>query len=110
VTIRIDEAQIQRRLRSDRGLSLELEDIGREVAQRARENASGKIVNIVSGDLVAGIFVRPGVDAGGEFVEVGSSATHKGFHYPGFLDESGRPWLSQALVKTVGLSRARRAR
>lgn len=104
MTIRIDEAQIQRRLRTDRGLSLELSDIGRELAAKARQNASGLIVNVRTGDLVAGIFVNEGTDARGEFVEVGSSAVHRGFAYPGFLDERGHPWLSEALRSLTGVS------
>lgn len=108
MTIRIDEAQIQRRLRIDRGLSVELADIGAEVAAKARANASGRIVNIRTGDLVGSIFVTEGADARGEFVEVGSSAVHRGFAYPGFLDESGKPWLSQAVRDLSGVARARR--
>lgn len=108
MTITINEAQIQNRLRIDRGLSIDLMDVGREVAKRARQNASGAIVGIRSGDLIEGIFVRPGMDARSEFVEVGSSAEHDGFAYPGFLDDTGRPWLTQALVDTVGVSHVRR--
>jgi hypothetical protein len=107
-SIRINEAQIQRRLRLDRGLSVELSKVGLEVQKNARANASGRIVNIRTGDLINGITMRVDIDSEGEFVEVGSTAVHRGFAYPGHLDDTGHPWLSEALRQTVGVQRIRR--
>ncbi len=108
VRVRLNEANIQRRLRTDRGLNQDLELVGREVLAEARQNASGAIVGIQTGDLLAGLFSRHGQDELGPFVEVGSSAVHRGFAYPGFLDETGKPWLSLAARGVLGVRSVRR--
>lgn len=110
MTIRLDEAQIQRRLRLDRGLQADLQVAGREVAEKARANASGQVIGIRSGDLLAGIFVRTGIDALGEFVEIGSDAVHRNANYPEFVHRASDPpayWLTKALDDTIGIARSR---
>lgn len=69
---------------------------GLEIAELARENASGPIIGMRSHDLVDGIRVLAGIDSRGVFVSVGSSAVHRGFAYPGYHDQHGRPWLRDA--------------
>lgn len=68
-----------------------------EVVQKARENASGVIIGIDTGDLISGISARIESDATGLYAVAKSDAIHRGFAYPAFHDQNGRPWLTNAL-------------
>lgn len=61
----------------------------------AEQNASGAVIGIRSRDLLSGIQIRlhPELD----FAEIGTDAIHRGFGYPAFHNENGRPWLTNAL-------------
>lgn len=102
MTVTLNDAVIERRLLTDRGLAAVVARVGRAVERRARQNVSGSILNIRSGDLIESLFVREGIDGRGVFVEVGANAVHRGFDYPAYLDEQGFPWLSDAVADTIG--------
>jgi hypothetical protein len=67
------------------------------VSEQARHNASGEIIGIDTGDLIGGINARIDSDAQGLFGIVSTPAIHRGFGYPAFHDQNGRPWLTNAL-------------
>ena len=71
-------------------------DKARRVEERARENASGPILGIRSGDLLGGLKSELGVDEPVVYATVGTDAVHREFNYPAFQDRNGRPWLTQA--------------
>lgn len=70
-----------------------------QVANRARENASGEIIGIDTGDLIGGIHAHFSDDANGLRATVGTDARHRGFAYPTFWDVNGRPWLTRSLAE-----------
>lgn len=78
--------------------------VGRDLAARAErvsslasQNASGEIIGVDTGDLLGGINVQVEQDAQGLFATVGTPARHRGFAYPTWQDQNGRPWLTNAL-------------
>jgi hypothetical protein len=96
VAVTLNQAALARLLESEDGA------VGREVRERAeavervaRQNASGVWLNIQTGDLLAGLAVRPWT---GNSLAVGSDAEHRGFRYPGYWNEAGRPWLLEAVA------------
>lgn len=98
MTIRVNDAALTEFLRSRNGpVGLDLERRARNVEEKARENASGDIIGIQTGDLLAGlkVTIREGPD--GLEAVVGTDAQHRGFNYPGFHNQNGRPWLTDAL-------------
>lgn len=76
-----------------------VEDAARDVEAQARVNASGPILGIRSGDLLGDLDYQMHFDAETIYATVGSDATHgsPSFAYPGYHDETGRPWLFSAL-------------
>jgi hypothetical protein len=79
VTVTLNEAALEALLDSPTGpVGLLIDRKAAEVATIARENASGP---------------------------VSTQARHRGFAYPTFHDETGRPWLTGALA--LVFSRAR---
>ena len=75
-------------------------DLGRraeQVVRLAEENASGSIIDIDTGDLHSGIHFEIHADPLGLFARVGTDAKHRGFSYPAYWDQHGRPWLTSAL-------------
>jgi hypothetical protein len=107
VTVTLNEAALEALLDSPTGpVGLLIDRKAAEVATIARENASGPIIGIRSGDLIGGLHstgVQRGL--GGLFATVSTQARHRGFAYPTFHDETGRPWLTGALA--LVFSRAR---
>jgi hypothetical protein len=71
------------------------------VAEQARQNASGEIIGIRTGDLIAGIHIDIAEDPAGLRATVGTRARHRGFAYPAFQDRTGRPWLTSALRRAA---------
>jgi hypothetical protein len=78
-------------------VGVDLERRATRVEQIARENASGPIIGVQSGDLLAGLHTTISVGDRGLQAAVGTDAQHRGFGYPAFHDQHGRPWLSAAL-------------
>lgn len=98
MTVLIRDAELEQFLGSEFG------PVGRDLARRAhqveelaRTNASGMVLGIQSGDLLAGLSTRVGADADGLFAIVKTDSIHRGFGYPAFHDQRGRPWLTNAL-------------
>jgi hypothetical protein len=96
--IRLNEAAIAVLLNSPDG------PVGRDILRRsirveekARENASGPVIGIRSGDLLQGLHSGLGADERGLVGVVSTDARHRGFAYPTFHDTHGRPWLTAAL-------------
>lgn len=83
-------------------LGVYLEARAAAVEAKARENASGEIIGVRTGDLLRGLHSRVSSDAEGVYAAVGSDATHgvPSFAYPGWHDTHGRPWLSNAFLET----------
>lgn len=89
-------------------LDSEAGPVGREVRRRAdaveaiaQVNVTGKWLNMDTHDLFNGLKVTQTEaqnGSGGPAYLVGSDAEHGGFRYPGWWDENGRPWLSEALA------------
>lgn len=67
------------------------------VEEKARSNASGQILGIRSRDLLDGLKARVESSGAGLFAIIGTDAIHRGFNYPAYHDENGRPWLTSAL-------------
>jgi hypothetical protein len=57
-----------------------------------------KLNQVASSDLISNLRTTVFVDTRGTVAKVGSDAEHRGFRYPGFLDENGFPWLTEALA------------
>jgi hypothetical protein len=73
-----------------------------EVRDRAGRNASGDLLGIDTGDLLRGLTSRVEGRPEGVVAIIGTNATHRGFNYPAYWDQNGRPWLTDAL-REVGL-------
>lgn len=96
--IRVNDAALAVLLRSPSGpVGRDLERRALHVATDARQNASGEIIGIDTGDLIGGIHHDLREDALGLFATVSTPARHRGFAYPTFHDQTGRPWLTRAL-------------
>jgi len=67
------------------------------VRDKAKQNASGEIIGIRSGDLLSGLTARVEGTPLGVVGIVSTDAIHRGFGYPAFWDQHGRPWLTNAL-------------
>ena len=89
-------------LESDQG------PVGRDMTRRAENvgaiaalNASGDILGIRSHDLLSGLTVEPESNPDGARAVVKTTAMHEWhgapFSYPAYHDQTGRPWLTQAL-------------
>lgn len=76
------------------------------VAEQARANAAGPVIGIRSRDLIDGIRASIDSSAAGLFAVVGTDAIHRGFNYPAWHDENGRPWLTNALRDRFRFGRA----
>lgn len=78
--------------------------IAEVVAQRARENASGTFINVVTDDLRSGIKASVEVEDLLLSGVVSTDAQHGGVDYPAIVhraeDEPGR-WLTQTLEDTI---------
>lgn len=75
----------------------DLERRAKNVAKRARENASGPIIGQRSTDLFRGIRWTIERDSLGLYAVIGTAARHRDFSYPAWHDAHGRPWLRKAL-------------
>ena len=69
------------------------------VEDSARANASGPVLGIQTGDLLAGLRSEIGTDDFGLRAVVGTDAIHRNLSYPAWHDQHGRPWLTQALAE-----------
>jgi hypothetical protein len=116
-TVTLNEAAIARLLNSTVG------PVGRDIARRAdnvatlaSQNASGPVIGIESGRLLAGIRVRLEGTPDGVQAVVSTDATAydssgaqrlwngQPFSYPAYHDQvTGRPWLTQALRDGISL-------
>jgi hypothetical protein len=108
VTVVVNDAALSTLLRSTNG------PVGRDLAARAFSvseqatiNASGSIIGVRSRDLVDGIRASVDSSALGLFAVVGTDAIHRGFNYPAFHNENGRPWLTNALRDRFRFGRSR---
>jgi hypothetical protein len=98
VTVIINDAVLEPFLRSQNGpVGLDLARRAHNVEERARQNAAGQIIGIRTGDLIGGITSRIEADVAGLFAVISTPAKHRGFGYPAFWDQRGRPWLTTAL-------------
>ena len=98
MTVVVNDAVLTPFLRSTLGpVGQDLALRAAAVEEQARTNASGPILGIRSHDLLDGLKARIDSDAEGLFAVVGTDAIHRGFNYPAFHDETGRPWLTTAL-------------
>lgn len=98
MTVTIYDAHLQNFLRSTNGpVGRDLALRAHNVAQQAAQNATGEIIGIETGDLISGIYSRIEQDTEGLFARVGTTAIHRGFGYPAWHDQHGRPWLTKAL-------------
>jgi hypothetical protein len=79
----------------------DLEARAARVAELARENASGKILQKRSNDLHDGIRYTLDRDSYGLYAIIGTNARNPrdDFQYPAYLDAHGFPWLRTALER-----------
>lgn len=107
MTVVVNDVALNALLRSPAGpVGRDLQRRAFQVQAQARQNASGSVIGIDTGDLLGGIFVSFSEDVDGLRATVGTVAKHewKGhpdYAYPAFHDRTGRPWLTRALA--VGL-------
>jgi len=98
MSVRLNEAGLQRFFNSTVGpVGRILADRADRVRERAAQNASGEMLEIDSGDLLRGLRVQLERDADSLVAKVSTSAMHRGFNYPAYWDQNGRPWLTSAL-------------
>lgn len=98
MSVTLNEPALRIFLESTEGpVGRDAERRAQNVAIQAFENATGPIIGIDTGDLLGGIRVSVGANATGIFAAVSTDARHRGFAYPSFHDQNGRPWLTQAL-------------
>lgn len=98
MTVTIRDAELEQFLHSETGpVGRDLERRVTRVKELARMNASGQLLGIRSGDLLAGLQSK--IERGPEGLVgiVKTTAIHRGFGYPAFHDRRGRPWLTNAL-------------
>jgi len=67
------------------------------VRERAAQNASGLILGVDTRDLLNGLRTQLEHDSQTLVARVSTNAMHRGFNYPAFHDQNGRPWLTSAL-------------
>ncbi len=102
MTVAVNDAVLTAFLRSTNGpVGIDLARRASLVEERARENASGPVLGVRSGDLLAGLHARIDGTPEGPVATVGSPARHRGFAYPAFQDQTGRPWLTDALRAAI---------
>jgi hypothetical protein len=98
VTVAINDAAMTAFLNSTVGpVGIDIARRASLVEEHARLNASGPILGIDTGDLLAGLHARIDGTLEGPVATVGSPSRHRGFAYPTFHDQTGRPWLTEAL-------------
>lgn len=98
MAVLLNEAALQRLLESEGGpVGDDLRRRAEQVATFATDNASGEVIGIQSGDLHSGIRYEIREGAVGLEAVVRTDAEHRGFFYPAFHDQNGRPWLTSAL-------------
>jgi hypothetical protein len=98
VSVVVNDVALTRFLRSTLGpVGQDLAIRAAAVEEKARSNASGSILGIRSRDLLDGLGARVDSSGVGLFAVIGTDAIHRGFNYPAFHDENGRPWLTNAL-------------
>lgn len=98
MTVVVNEAALTSLLRSTNGpVGQDLALRAFNVEEQARINASGSIIGVRSRDLLSGLRASVDSSAAGLFAVIGTDAIHRGFNYPAFHDENGRPWLTNAL-------------
>jgi hypothetical protein len=98
VTVVVNDAALNLFLRDRNGpVGIDLARRARQVEEAARLNASGAILGIRSGDLIAGLRTDVRDTNLGLEAVVGTTAIHRGFGYPAYLDQRGHPWLTEAL-------------
>jgi hypothetical protein len=98
VTVVVNDAVLNTFLRSTLGpVGQDLALRAFSVSELARRNASGSIIGIRSRDLIDGINARIDGTPDGLIGIVNTPAIHRGFGYPAFHDQNGRPWLTNAL-------------
>ncbi len=99
MTVRLNEFAIRQLLEAENG------PVGRDLARRAENirvqaltNADNNIIGILTSRLYEGVFARIDTDEDGLLAVIGTDATDsKGFSYPAWHDQHGRPWLTSAL-------------
>lgn len=98
MTVVLNEAAIQRLLQSPHGpVGDDLIRRAQNVTALATTNAEGAVIGIDTGDLHSGIQYQLLQDADGLEAVIKTDAQHRGFFYPAFHDQNGRPWLTSAL-------------
>lgn len=98
MTVVVNDAVLNTLLRSTNGpVGQDLALRAFNVSELARRNASGSIIGVRSRDLVDGIQAKIEGDPVGLLATVSTPAIHRGFAYPAFHDQTGRPWLTNAL-------------
>ncbi len=78
-------------------IKADLERRASRVADLARRNADGVILQKRSEDLYKGIRYTIDRDSYGLYAIIGTNARHREFSYPAYLETRGFKWLSKAL-------------
>ena len=98
MSVALNEAALVHLLESESGpVGQDTRRRAENVARQAEINASGQVIGIESGDLHSGIRYELGRDEQGLRAVIGTNARHRGFAYPAWHDQHGRPWLTEAL-------------
>lgn len=98
MTVVLNEAALERLLQSEAGpVGQDLSRRAQNVTAQAEVNASGAIIGIQTGDLHSGVRFEVGQGDDGLQAVVRTDAQHRGFNYPAWHDQNGRPWLTDAL-------------
>lgn len=98
MTVVMNEVALRFLLESPSGpVGRDLRRRSEQVAAQAGQNASGEIIGIETGDLYSGIRFEIRETADGLEGVIGTDAEHRGFNYPAWHDQNGRPWLTNAL-------------
>ena len=103
MSVILNEAGLDFFLRSESGpVGREVRDRAERILERASANASGSILGIDTGDLLAGLRSEARPTPDGIAYVVGTDAKHGGFNYPAYWDtfigQTGRkPWLTRAV-------------
>jgi hypothetical protein len=98
VTVVLNQPALHFLLESQSGpVGIDLRRRAEQVTRLAEQNASGPIIGIETGDLHSGIKFTISADGEGLFASIGTAAKHRGFAYPAYWDQTGRPWLTTAL-------------
>jgi len=75
---------------------------GERVARAANANASGPVLGVITGDLLANFDAGLDVTSEGLYYFAGTTAVHGEFGYPAFHDREatgGKRWLTSALAE-----------